>query len=70
MTISPDEGMFMLADWLKELERRGWHWEQCPNCGEYMIISPDGTVAACAECDPDLWLSKIAEYYPNEGAKA
>lgn len=64
-TISREEGELLLWDWLKELERRGWTWVECPGCGEQMLVSPDGTVKACGACD-DAWLSRIADFYPNE----
>lgn len=70
MTISSEEGEFMLADWIAKLEQRGWTWAVCPVCGEGMMVAPQGQVEACGVCDPVLWLSKIARYYPSEGEKA
>lgn len=59
-TITYEEGQFMLADWFKELERLGWHWEDCPDCGERSLVSPDSKVKACAECNEN-WLMAIGE---------
>lgn len=65
-----DEGEFMLADWLNDLERQGWTWGDCNICdGCGVLISPDKSFSICTGCN-SLWMVELAEYLEKDTQEA